>query len=87
MESFSADNAPQGTLEKITMADFCRQCTKEVWGEDDSDFVLETSNANEQTAYVLCEGCGYILVNGAGTCIDPTCKLHGEKNATHSTVK
>jgi len=29
---------------------------------------------------VICEGCGCIIVDDDGVCIDPTCKVHGAKH-------
>lgn len=66
------------------MADFCKQCSIATFGEDYGDLaglgkpddVLE-----EGMGYpVICEGCGYILVNKAGECITPDClENHGAK--------
>lgn len=65
------------------MADFCKQCSVDVWGEDTKDL------ANLAAAYgvaelkdgegfsVICEGCGPTLVDNAGACINPSCEKHG----------
>ena len=66
------------------MADFCRQCTKDIYGvevEDKNDFV--GSSTPEDTAkglypVVLCEGCGPIQVDHTGKCISKDCfEKHG----------
>lgn len=72
------------------MSDLCRQCTKEIWGEDSSDFDIYPSDDHNkfdfdggeqiQNSKVLCEGCGYILVNRYGSCVDPDCQIHGDHN-------
>jgi hypothetical protein len=63
------------------MADFCKQCSIENFGEDFGDF--KTSEPLEEGFgyWVLCEGCGAALVTQDGTCISEVCdKKHGVKN-------
>ena len=66
------------------MADFCRQCLLEIFGEDTEDLANITTSANEEHGFfavVLCEGCGPIQVDRAGNCLSKDCegdhrKLH-----------
>ena len=65
------------------MADFCKQCSEELFGEDFGDFrgigdpTIELKPDEGWEA--LCEGCGLTLVNHEGVCISPYCtKRHGE---------
>jgi len=68
------------------MADFCRQCSIEIFGEDCGDLKglsAEQDTENGLYAGVLCEGCGPTLVNHIGVCINKDClKGHGEKADT-----
>ena len=63
------------------MADFCRRCSIETFGEDFGDLAgLSTSEdtANGLFAVVLCEGCGPTQVYHTGKCIAPDCmEKHG----------
>lgn len=60
------------------MADFCRQCSVRVFGEDSKDF--DGLCQPEDLQLVLCEGCGYIWADHTGkclgNCLEPT---HGGK--------
>ena len=63
------------------MADFCKQCSIEIYGEDCKD--LYDLNDGEKLKpgsgwKVLCEGCGITLVDNEGKCINKDCKKHGE---------
>lgn len=59
------------------MADFCTQCTKEIFDEAVSDF-KGVCPASLSSVFVLCEGCGHTHVNRAGDCVDTEClKRHG----------
>lgn len=73
------------------MADFCKQCSIEIFGEDYQDLAydrgskLPTPPVTENEGRVrvegwveLCEGCGPTLVNDEGECIYPLCKVHGK---------
>ena len=62
------------------MADFCQQCSQEMFGED----FKELANMGDDTPLkpgwgyqVLCEGCGPTLVDNDGKCI-ADCDLHHE---------
>lgn len=60
------------------MADFCQQCSIEVFGEDMRDLAgLNPDASITDKAGVLCEGCGWIVVDNEGKCIDPYCEVHG----------
>lgn len=54
------------------MADFCKQCSLELFGEDFGDMagiVTPEEEAQDLAANVLCEGCGPTRVNDAGECL------------------
>lgn len=50
------------------MADFCRQCSKEVFGEDFGDLKGLVPKFGPFAA-VICEGCGATHVDLGGNCI------------------
>ena len=59
------------------MADLCRQCSLDTFGEDFGDLAgLGSSQTPPKTLgpgegwSVICEGCGFILVDEGGNCID-----------------
>lgn len=65
------------------MADFCKQCSIELFGEDFGDLrgisptKLTKEDIDKKMGWVaLCEGCGFIIVNDEGTCICPKCEKH-----------
>ena len=70
------------------MADFCKQCSIDHFGEDSGDLANlgkpEETLEPEEGYAVICEGCGYILVDKAGNCV--ACDLkkgqpgHGNNN-------
>ena len=61
------------------MADFCKQCSIEIFGEDSKDL----ANLRKETLLegygllVLCEGCGFTMVDNDGKCILVKCPKHG----------
>ena len=63
------------------MADFCKQCSTELFGEDFRDLAGITSKeiwAGNRACIVICEGCGPIQVSPDGLCISTDClKKHG----------
>ena len=63
------------------MADFCKQCSIEIFGTDFGDLAgisTPEDTANGMYAVVLCEDCGPCQVNHAGECISSNClKSHG----------
>lgn len=59
------------------MADFCKQCSIEEFGED---FEELKGLCESGTVFTMCEGCGACHVNKDGECVSPKCmKKHGEK--------
>jgi hypothetical protein len=66
------------------MADFCRQCTAEIFDQYCGDFVNITTLEDWRSgkaAVVLCEGCGPIQVDPSGNCVSEDClKKHGLKS-------
>lgn len=66
------------------MADFCKQCSEELFGKDFRELADITTITDEQesrAALVICEGCGPIQVNNKGECISEDC-LKEHKNIT-----
>lgn len=67
------------------MADFCKQCSLEVWGEDTKDFQFQAPDG--MVTAVLCEECGPCYVTNDGTCVTPGClKKHGEAMKKHHAL-
>ena len=66
------------------MADFCKQCSFDIFGEDTGDLAGLLSQEDDEAGYkavVLCEGCGPIQVNNAGECLSADClEQHGGKH-------
>lgn len=65
------------------MSDFCKQCSIEHFGEDMRDFanLMEPKEYSEGFgAAVICEGCGFVVVDINGKCISTNCSLHGNRN-------
>lgn len=59
------------------MADFCHQCSLDMFGEDFGELAglgdgRDLGPGSGWTA--ICEGCGFILVDNAGNCV--ACDLH-----------
>lgn len=54
------------------MADFCKQCSEELYGENLGDL----KGLEKGRRKVLCEGCGFTLVDEEGRCISPYCPKH-----------
>lgn len=63
------------------MADFCKQCSIEMFGKDHRELAHDNDPPLEsEHGYVdLCENCGWTLVDNDGACIYPYCPIHGEK--------
>ena len=69
------------------MAEFCKQCSLDNFGEDFGDFAdmrdvkLTQEEKDEGMGWsVLCEGCGPTIVDDEGVCIATNClKKHGEE--------
>lgn len=54
------------------MADYCKQCSEEIFGHDFEDHANITHRADTeagQYATVICEGCGPTQVDHEGGCI------------------
>lgn len=74
------------------MADFCKQCSIETFGEDFEELaglIHDYECDHGLSAGVICEGCGYTYVNHAGICVNPDClENHGRvvklKARTHT---
>lgn len=64
------------------MAEFCKQCSIEIFGADYGDFVgISIEEATKAGLYpiVLCEHCGPCQVDHEGTCVSPDCyEKHGK---------
>jgi hypothetical protein len=58
------------------MADFCKQCSVDMFGEDFGEFRRESDDEN-LAWLVLCEGCGPVQVNRRGECISGDCLVSG----------
>ena len=64
------------------MADFCKQCSVELFGKDNEYLKGLTSKSSwekGEAAVVLCEGCGVIQVSPDGSCISEDCLKQGHK--------
>lgn len=71
------------------MADFCKQCSTDSFGQDYGDLAGITTKEDQAKglyAVVLCEGCGPIQVDTEGACIskDCMCNGHPDPEVTHS---
>jgi hypothetical protein len=61
------------------MADFCKQCSEVLFGEDSHDFAGITSpddTAKGLYLTALCEGCGATQVDHEGKCIHHEAERH-----------
>lgn len=65
------------------MADFCKQCSFDMWGEDYGDMKgLSTEEHSKSGLFslVLCEDCGPCQVDHEGSCVSEDCfKCHGKQ--------
>ena len=62
------------------MAEFCRQCSMEMFGTDFGDFFdMSTEEDTKEGTFplVVCEGCGVVQVNHLGECISVDCLKSG----------
>jgi hypothetical protein len=58
------------------MADFCKQCSIEMFGTDTGDLAGLSTPADTAAgtfAIVLCEGCGDTVVDHTGKCVSDKC--------------
>jgi len=63
------------------MADFCKACSEEHFGEDTGDLaglIPKTLVARGMGSLVLCEGCGPIMVDHEGRCLSKDCLKAGK---------
>ena len=64
------------------MADFCKQCSIDHFGQDTKDLADITSREDwekQQACVVICEGCGVIQVDPEGNCVTKDCECAGEE--------
>lgn len=62
------------------MADFCKQCSIELFGEDFGDHKGHCKEG--MMVAVICEGCGFVHVDHEGKCLTTDClRKHGAENA------
>lgn len=64
------------------MADFCKQCSEEIFDKDYGDFkgiITEKQSKEGYAMPVLCEGCGPTYVDHEGKCIGIYCIKHQPK--------
>lgn len=65
------------------MADFCKECSEEMFGADYGDLAgisTAQNTADGLYACVLCEGCGPILVDHRGLRVERDNTKIGEEN-------
>lgn len=71
------------------MADYCKQCSMDIFGEDFKELAGISSEENTKNglfASVICEGCGFIQVDHEGNCVTENCSEkdkpgHGVKHS------
>jgi len=61
------------------MAEFCKQCSIEIFGEDFKDFTSSWRKElpKDYGYLVICEGCGPTKIDVNGKCIYVRCPKHG----------
>lgn len=62
------------------MADFCKQCSIVIFGEDMKDLSGQVTKEEAEKGYcslVLCEGCGPTRVDIDGNCLEFDCLQKG----------
>lgn len=67
------------------MADFCKQCSIGLFGEDHKDLAGLGGGEPLQEGMgwaAICEGCGYIVVDTEGACCSEGCRKHGNPIGT-----
>lgn len=63
------------------MADFCKACSKAIFGEDFGELAGITKPEDWQQSKavtVICEGCGVIQVDPEGNCVSKDCLCEGK---------
>jgi hypothetical protein len=71
------------------MADFCKQCSIEIFCEDFRDLAgcsKPEDTAKGMFAPVICEGCGLVYVDHEGKCVGGKC-LKKHENEQSKTAK
>jgi hypothetical protein len=67
------------------VADFCKQCSIELFGKDFGDLKPSPERAaalKDDEGYLeICEGCGVTMVGREGECVYKYCDKHGVKDA------
>lgn len=58
------------------MADFCKQCSVEMFGEDTRDLAGSPPDAYKRL-HTICEGCGFTVVDYDGVCLGKCLRNHG----------
>ena len=58
------------------MADFCKQCSEEMFDRDFKELAI--TNKNVERIYTICEGCGCTVVDRDGVCIGTCLLKHGD---------
>lgn len=61
------------------MADFCKQCSIEIFGVDCEDLKEACGSDHKYYLETICEGCGNAIVDETGECYAKYClKEHGD---------
>lgn len=63
------------------MADFCKQCSIDLFGKDFQELAKITTEKDwkeGKACGVICEGCGMIQVDPDGNCVSNDCIHQGE---------
>lgn len=63
------------------MAEFCKQCSIDLFGEDFGDLAGLTSEEQWNNGFAIttiCEGCGLIQVDPEGNCVSNDCIEEGK---------
>jgi len=63
------------------MADFCKQCSIDILGQDFGDLAGFTSVRDWEKGLAvieICEGCGIINVDPLGNCVSQHCSCNGK---------
>lgn len=63
------------------MANFCKQCSIDNFGQDHGDLRGITSEEDWEAGLakiVICEDCGIIQVDPEGNCVSPDCLYEGQ---------
>lgn len=63
------------------MADFCSQCSLEIFLEDSKDLTGFARGGYKDVKYLhtLCEDCGDTIVDNQGVCVGDCLKHHGAR--------